>query len=353
MIFALVFMRLIRLLLSRDTRLICEILLENLAYSQQVAVFKHETPLPRLTNRDRAFWALLSGFHESWRDILHIVKPATVIAWRRSLFRNFWRAVSRAGRRKKPGRKPAPRDLREIIRRMARENPTWGAPRIHGELVMQGHRVSERTVARYMPPREPDPDRRQRWMTFLRNHMHEIAAMDFFTVPTASFRVLYCLFIIDHGRRKIMHFNITENPSAEWVKNQIRHTFDGEGPHRFMIHDGDKIFNRDVRDFLRMCGLRSVRTAFRSPWQNGTAERWVGSVRRDLLDHVVVLNERHLHRLLKEYVEYYNNWRTHLALGKDAPCSRTVRRRPSINARLVSIPVLGGLHHRYEWCAAG
>ena len=230
---------------------------------------------------------------------------------------------------------------------MATEN-RWRARKIQAELMKLGIRVSLATVSRYVPRPEPDPNQQQSWMTFLRNHKDVIAGMDFFVVPTVRFRLLYVWFAIDHGRRRILHFNATENPTARWVIQQLRETFPDEPTHRFMIYDNDAIFSPSVTHAIKSFEIAPKRTAFRSPWQNGTAERVVGSVRRELLDHVVVLNEDHLRRLLREYVDYYNAERVHTSIA-DAPVGRPEESRRSPGARVVGFPRIGGLHHRYRW----
>jgi transposase InsO family protein len=240
------------------------------------------------------------------------------------------------------------KEIRVLIFRMVAENPGWGAPRIHGELLMLGFDLSEPTVSRWMrrAPRPPDPAKR--WLAFLRNHREAIAAMDFFTVPTLTFGLLYCFFIIGHDRRRILHFNVARNPNALWVALQLHATWEyGEQPHRFLIFDRDSKFSADVVSTAKSMGSQPVRTGFRSPWQNGIAERWVGSVRRDLLDHVIALNERHLGRLLREYVRYYHEDRTHLGLRKNTPSGRVAASAPAHCRKIVSMPRLGGLHHRY------
>jgi len=230
---------------------------------------------------------------------------------------------------------------------MATENG-WGARNIQAELSKLGIAVGISTVSRYMPKALPDPSRQQRWITFLRNHKDVIAGMDFFVVPTVRFRLLYVWFAIDHGRRRILHFNVTENPSARWVIQQLREAFPDERTHRFVIYDNDSIFSLVVTHAIESFGMDSKRTAFQSPWQNGTAERVVGSVRRELLDHVVVLGEGHLRRLLREYVDYYNSERVHTSIA-DAPLGRSVEPRPPEHAEVIGIPRVGGLHHRYCW----
>jgi putative transposase len=244
------------------------------------------------------------------------------------------------------------KEIRALIFQMVAENPTWGAPRIHGELLMLGFDLSEPTVSRWLrrAPRAPDPAKR--WLTFLRNHREAIAAMDFFTVPTLTFGILYCFFIIGHDRRRILHHHVTRNPNALWVALQLRETWEySQEPQRFLIFDRDSKFSADVVSTVKAIGSQPVRTAFRSPWQNGIAERWVGSVRRDLLDHVIVLNERHLRRLLKDYVRYYHEDRTHLGLGKDTPGGRVPASGPSNRHKVISLPRLDGLHHRYTVAA--
>jgi len=231
---------------------------------------------------------------------------------------------------------------------MVAENPTWGAPRIHGELLILGFDVSERTISRWMKRAPRDPGPRKRWLTFLRNHKEAIAAMDFFTVPTVTFGVLYCFFVISHERRRILHFNITKHPTSLWIVQQLRETFPFDSTSRFLLFDRDAKYGLEVPVAVRSLSIHPVRTSFESPWQNGTAERWVGSCRRDLLDHVIALNERHLKRLLSEYVGYYQEDRTHLGLAKQTPAGRT----PSTaSGGVVSRPRLGGLHHRYERAA--
>jgi putative transposase len=244
------------------------------------------------------------------------------------------------------GRKPISREVRELIFRMVAENPTWGAPRIHGELLKLGFDISERTVSRWVKRENREPDPARRWLSFLRNHREAIAAMDFFTVPTLTFGVLYCFFVIGHDRRKILHCNVTRQPNALWIV-LLREAWGFDNPHRFLIFDRDAKFSADVISTVKQNGTEPVRTAFRSPWQNGVAERWVGSVRRELLDHVIVLNQRHLRRLLREYVHYYHEDRTHLGLGKDTPGGRVAASTVSSASKVASLPRLGGLHHRY------
>jgi transposase InsO family protein len=242
-------------------------------------------------------------------------------------------------------------ELRELIFRMVAENSTGGAPRIHGELKVLGFDISERTVLRWMrrAPRSPEPAKR--WAVFLSNHREAIAAMDFFTVPTLTFGVLYCFFVIAHDRRRIIHCNVTKHPTSAWVIQQLRETFPFDSAPGYLIFDRGANFNCEVLDTLTSFGIEPKRTSFRGPWQNGVAERWVGSCRRDLLDHVIVLNARHLKRLMNDYVRYYHIDRTHLALAKGTPAGREAGKNPDRGCRVESMPRLGGLHHRYDLAA--
>jgi putative transposase len=245
------------------------------------------------------------------------------------------------------GRKPTSRELRELIFRMVAENSTWGSPRIHGELQMLGFEISERTVLSWMrkAPRNPEPTKS--WMAFLSNHREAIAAMDFFTVPTLTFGVLYGFFIIAHGRRQVMRFNVTRHPTSAWISQQLREAFPYDSAPHYLIFDRGSNFNDSVVETIRSFGIEPKRTSIQSPWQNGVAERFVGSCRRDLLDHVIVLNERHCKRLMTEYVCYYHDDRTHLGLIKQTPAGRKSATGTTVGANVISMPRLGGLHHRY------
>ena len=224
-----------------------------------------------------------------------------------------------------------------------------GARRIHGELLKLGFDVSERSVARYLRrvPRRGDPA--TRWSAFLANHREAIVACDFFTVPTLTFQLLSCFFVIEHHRRTILHFNVTRESTPAWVVQQLRDVFPGDGPHRFMLFDHDSTFDGHVTGFMKATGLDPTRTGIQAPWQNGVAERWVGSRRRELLDSIIALNEHHLYRLIRAYLDYYHEDRIHDALEKDAPNRRAVEPKPSASATVISMARAGGLHHRYSW----
>jgi len=322
---------------------------ENLALRQQLACCLASTTRrrPYITLADRWFWVTLRRIWSRWLEVLVFVKPETVVRWHRAGFRRYWTWRSR-----RRGRPSIVRELRRVIRQMSRENPTWGAPRIHGELRMLGFDVSERTVSRYLPRRSPRPDAVRRWLVFLRNHRDGLAAMDFFTVPTVTFRVLYVWFAIGHAGRRILRAAITDHPSAIWVAQQLREAFPFGSAPRYLVFDRDGSFSASVVAAVKSFGIKPARPAYRCPWQNGVAERWVGSVRRELLDHVVVLSGGHLGRLLREYVAYYHDDRTHLGLGKATPAGRPTTSRPEADATVLAARRVGGLHHRYEWNAA-
>jgi len=326
-----------------------ELLLENLALRQQLQALHSKRPRPRLSSVDKLFWVVLRKVWSGWKRSLILVTPETVVRWHRAGFRLYWSWISRA--RKVVGRKPISREMRDLIFRMVAENPTWGAPRIHGELLKLGFEISERTVSRWLKRATCNPDPARCWLAFLRNHREAIAAMDFFTVPTLTFGVLYCFFVIGHDRRKILHVNVTREPNPFWIVLQLREAWGYEQPHKFLIFDRDAKFSADVISTVKQNGKEPIRTAFRSPWQNGVAERWVGSVRRDLLDHVIILSERHLRRLLRDYVRYYHEDRTHLGLRKDTPSGRVAASMSPLTNKIISLPRLGGLHHRYAVAA--
>jgi putative transposase len=233
---------------------------------------------------------------------------------------------------------------------MKPENPIWGAPRIHGELLQLGFEVSEATVSRYLRGlnRRPAERKANQWRAFLNNHRAVIAAFDFFTIPTLSFRILYCFFVIEHGRRRILHFNCTAHPNGEWIAQQLREALPLPCPYRYALFDHDAKFGNAVRAFLDASGITPVRTSVQSPWQNGVAERWVGSARREIMDHVIPLNERHLRRLGREYLAYYHQDRTHIGLDKRTPAGRPIQMPPIGTSLILSEPRLGGLHHRYS-----
>ena len=315
---------------------------ENLALRQQLAVLHRATPRPRLRPIDRAFWAFLSQTWSRWADVLAIVKPATVIGWHRRGFARFWTMKS-----KHLGRRPISAELIVLIERMAAENPLWSRRRIAGELVKLGHEVSKDTVAKYMPKRNGRPSRplSTTWATFLRTHLAGTLAIDFLTVPTVSFNVLYVFFVLSLERRRILHVNVTAHPHAAWAAQQMVEAVGFDATLSRVIRDRDGIYGKLFDARVKRLGLEQFRIAPRSPWQNGYAERFVGTLRRELLDHVIVFGERHLLGLVRQHARYYNEDRPHMSLHGDAPVSRGVE--PADLGNVIGLPRVGGLHHRY------
>ncbi len=320
--------------------------IRELALRQQLAVYHRTLPRPRLEPIDRAFWVAMRRWSSRWAETLVVVKPETVIGWHRAGFRLYWRRISRPG----PGRPKIPTEVRDLIRRMAQENG-WGARRIHAELEKLDIRLGLATVSRYLPKRPSDPRARQTWRTFLSNHRGAIAAMDFMVVPTVCFELLSVWFLIEHGSRRIVHFNVTTHPTSAWVIQQLHESFPEDSAPRFVIHDRDTIFGARVDAAIRFLEAEPTQTAYRSPWQNAYAERWIGTCRRELLDRVIVLDEQHLKRLLSTYVDYYNADRVHTRT-RDAPSGRPTEPRLSSTAQVIALPRVGGLQHRYTWAEA-
>jgi transposase InsO family protein len=306
---------------------------------------KRSIKRPQLRARDRLFWVILSRFWSNWREALIIVKPDTVVRWHKKGFKIFWKFKSR---RKGPGRPPISPEIRDLVRRMAEANPFWGAPRIHGELLKLGIKVSERTVSNLMPRRGNKPPS-QTWRTFLKNHMMNMVSIDFFTVPTATFRILFVLVILSHNRRQVVHFNVTSNPTAMWTAQQMLEAFPWDTAPKYLLRDRDSIYGAYFQKRLKNMGITNVIIAPRSPWQNPFVERLIRSIRNDCLDHVIVLNARHLKRILSSYFNYYHNDRTHYRLGKDTPSGRPAQPKPDESSKIIELPRVGGLHHRYEW----
>src|SRR6201987_74570 len=311
---------------------------ENAVLRHQLTVLRRRLKgRVRLTNNDRWFLVVLYRWFPSILQVLTVILPETLIRSPRSGFRCYWRWKSRPV----GGWPQIEAGMRALIRRMSVENPLWGAPRIHGELLKLGFEVAQSSVAKYMVKRRGPPS--QGWRTFLRNHAPDIAAMDLFVVPTIGFDLLYAFVIMRLDRRDLVWINVTANPTAEWVARQITEAFPWDGAPRYMIRDRDRIYGTVVTRRLRAMGIRDKPIAPASPWQNGFAERLIGSIRRECVDHIIVLGDAHLRRILIAYAAYYNSVRTHRALDKDAPVVRPVQRAGSIEAR----PILGGLHHHY------
>jgi transposase InsO family protein len=310
---------------------------ENLVLRHQLNVLRRKAPKRvALGSIDRLLLVGLYRLAPGVLDALKIIRPETLIRWHRAGFRAFWRWKTRPR-----GRPRTPADIRRLIREMSVANPLWGAPRIHGELLKLGIDVGQTTVAKYMARRRRPPS--QGWKTFLRNHADGIASMDLFLVPTISFRLLYGLLILQHGRRKLLWLAVTAHPNAEWIARQLTKAYRWQQAPRYIVRDRDRVYGDVFARRVRAMGIRDRPIAPRSPWQNGCAERLIGSIRRDCLDHVVVFGERHLRHLLKSYQKYYNEARTHLFLQKDAPIPRAIQ----TVGQMLSVPILGGLHHQY------
>jgi len=311
---------------------------ENAVLRHQLIVLRRKVPgRVRLTNGDRWFLVQLYRLFPSILHALTIIRPETVVRWHRSGFRCYWRWKSRV----RGGRPQIGSDLRALIRRMSIENPLWGAPRIHGELLKLGFEVAQSSVAKYMVKRlgPPSPG----WRTFVRNHAPDIAAMDLFVVPTISFGLLYALVIVRLDRRELVWVNVTTNPTAEWIARQVTEAFPWDDSPRYLIRDRDRIYGTIFTRRLRAMGIRDKPIAPASPWQNGFAERLIGSIRRECVDHLIILGEAHLRRILRAYAHYYNAARTHRSLAKDTPVSRPIQRTGSIRPNAI----LGGLHHHH------
>jgi putative transposase len=318
---------------------------ENLALRHQLGVLNRSVKKPKLNAPDRLLWAWLCGAWSDWRSALIIVQPETVIGWHRKGFRLFWRWKIRHGH---PGRPGVPKDVRRLIRAMSRENPLWGAPRIHGELLKLGIDVGQTSVGKYMVRLRKPPS--QTWRTFLDNHVTTLVSVDFFTVPTIRFQILYVFLVLAHDRRRILHFNVTAHPTAEWTGQQLREAFPFDQIPRYLLRDRDGIFGDDFNRQVRDLGITEVLSAPRSPWQSAYVERVIGTIRRECLDHLIVFSEVSLRRTLHSYFAYYHGSRTHLSLSKDAPDSRPVH--PVRLGNVIVIPQVDGLHHRYERRAA-
>ena len=282
----------------------------------------------------------MSRIWSNWRSTLLIVQPDTAVRWYLLGFKLFWRWKSRSG---KVGQPSTEAENRRLIRRISRENPTWGVPRIQSELALLGHVVSEATVRKYRIRTRKPPS--QTWRTCLDHHLTDIVALDFFTVSTATFRILFAFVVMRHDRRRVVHFNVTAHPTAEWTAQQVIEAFPDDTMPRFLIRDRDGIYGHAFQQRVRNMGVEEVVCAAQSPWQNPYCERLVGSIRRECLDQFIILNERHLLRILRLYFDYYHESRARLSLNRNSPVQREVE--PPDCGRVIAIPQVGGLHHRY------
>src|SRR5437016_3261621 len=326
-------------------RVLCDCFKSQRRLEAEILVLRHQLNIlqQRAPHRSHLRWADRALFIWLYRrcprilDAITIVRPETVLRWHRRGFAAYWRWKSHS-----PGGRPRiSKEVRDLLRRMGFENPLWGAPRIHGELLKLGIDVAQSTVSIYMVPRQDRP--LQTWKTFLRNHAQGIASIDLFVVPTIAFQQLFAFLVLGHQRRQLLWFAVTRNPTAEWLAQQITEAFPWDTAPKYLIRDNDRAFGAAFRARVRAMGIRDRPTSFRSPWQNGLVERLIGSARHECTDHVIVFNEDHLRRILSNYASYYNEVRTHLSLGKDTPCTRPIERFGDIIAQ----PILGGLHHQY------
>ena len=319
--------------------------LEILALRHQLGVLQRSVKRPKLTPADRLLWAWLCAVWSNGRSGIFLVQASTVIGWHRKGFRLFWTWKVRWG---KLGRPTVPQEIRDLIRTLSRENPLWGAPRIHSELLKLGIDIGETSVSKYMIRCRKPPS--QTWRTFLENHVKSMVSVDFFTVPTIRFQILYVFLVLAHDRRRILHFAVTTHPTAEWTAHQLREAFPWDTAPRYLLRDRDRIFGQVFVEQVKAMGIKQVLSTPRSPWQRAYVERVIGTIRRECLDHVIVFNQASLSRHLPSFLDYYHHSRCHLALAKDTPESRSVQ--PPEQGRVISIPQMGGLHHRYERRAA-
>ena len=319
--------------------------LEILALRQQLVMMTTRDPKRlRFLRRERLFWVWLYRLWPRCVQTLYVFQADTLVRWHRMGFRLYWTWKSR---RRGGGRPPIPADIRNLIRLMSRDNVGWGAPRIHGELRMLGIDISQATVAKYMirHPKPPSPSGR----AFLDNHVLDLASIDFFTVPTVSFRLLFVFLVLKHDRRRIVHFNVTEHPTAQWTAQQLVEAFPWDQAPHYLLRDRDAIYGATFRGRVHNLGIEEVLIAPRSPWQSPYVERLIGSIRRGCLDHMIIFNERHLKRTLRSYVAYYHGARTHLSLGKQCPEPRSVAMPEQ--GKIFALPHVGGLHHEYRRAA--
>ncbi len=323
-----------------------QLLAENALLRQQLLVLRRSVKRPAMTPADRALLVLLAGRVRVWRQALLLVRPDTLLRWHGAGFRAIWRWKSRPG----PGRPPLPGETVALIRKMAAENPLWGAERIRGELQKLGLRVAKRTIQQYVRSgRSPRPAG-QRWATFLRNHAAAIWACDLLPVIDVTFRPLFALFIVELASRRVVHVGVTRHPTDVWVAQQLREATSFDQRPRFLIRDNDGKFGPRFARVAEATGITILHTPYRAPRANAMCERFLGSVRRECLDHLIVLGERHLARVLREYVAYFNRVRPHQGLGQRLPepaSEEGVRHKGPIRA----LPVLGGLHHAYQRAA--
>ena len=313
---------------------------ENAALRNQLYLYRKSGQRPRISPADRLLWSFIAKFWSGWRAALYFVQPRTVTTWQRKRLRDYWCALSQSA---KPGRPRISRELKKLIERMWEANPTWSSPKIVAELAMLGIDVAKSTVEKYQP-KQAGPSS-PAWRTFLDQHVRDLVSIDFFIVPTARFRVLFVFIVLAHNRRRIVHFNVTEHPMAQCTAQQIVEAFPFDTAPSYLIRDGDGMYGERGMRRIESLDIDEVITARAPRWQNACVKRVIGTLRRELFDHVTVFNERHLKRLMSSYLDYYHPWRTHQSSNSNAPDGRPVRAADTCN--VVEFPAVHGLRHVY------
>ena len=332
------------------TRNRSELVLENAFLRQQLIVLNRQVIRPACKPRERVLLVMLASGLRSWKQALTIVQPDTLLRWHRDLYRWLWKRKSR--KKNQLGRPPLSEETVRLIQRMARENRTWGANRIHGELLKLGLRAAKSTIQSYIKYSRDPGSSQQRWRTLIHNHASEIWACDILQTYDVFFRTLFVFIIIELRNRRVVHFGVTRHPTDKWLAQQLREaTPFGEGP-RFLIRDNDRKYGSSFRRVAIGAGIEVLRTPYRAPKANAICERFLGSLRRECLDHFIVFSERHTHRIVKQYVHYFNYARPHQGIGQQIPCRPVCLNKSDTDGQVVSRPVLGGLHHDYQRRAA-
>ncbi len=320
----------------------------RLSLQIEIAVLRHQLMVYQRKKKklvikptDRMLWSLISKIRSGWKNALYFVKPATVTAWRRKKFKDYWAKLSGSGKLGRPA--VDPKTIR-LIRDMSKANPLWGSPRIRDELKKIGINLAKSTIEKYMVKHRKPPS--PTWRAFLNNHVKDLVSVDFFVVPTFRNTVLFVFLILAHDRRRVVHFNVTKHPTAKWTAQQIVEAFPLDTAPKYLLRDRDKIYGSVFQNRVKNMNIKEVKIAPHNPWQSPYVERLIGSIRRECLDHVIVLNERHLKRILTGYFGYYHRYRTHLSLDSDCPESRPVQSKEI--EKVIAFPEVGGLHHHYE-----
>ena len=326
------------------TRSKSELVLENAFLRQQLIVLNRQVKRPALKPHERVLLVVLTSRLRSWKQALTIVQPDTLLRWHRDLYRWLWKRKSR--KRKQPGRPPISKEIVALIQRMARENRTWGAKRIRGELLKLGMRVAKSTIQRYIKQVRYPGSSQQTWWTFIHNHTSKIWACDIL------FRALFGFVIIELRKRRIVHFGVTRHPTDKWLAQQLREATPFSAGPRFLIRDNDRKYGASFSCVAIGTGIDVLHTPYRAPKANAICERFLGSLRRECLDHFIILSERHLYRIVKEYARYFNYARPHQGIDQQIPCQPACLDMSATDGQVVSFPVLGGLHRDYQRRAA-